>query len=257
MTLPDGFTYEIEDPYRYPSGPHRFRPAPLRRGNPPPVVREAGRAPDGPCTACAACASRCGRPTPSASAWSATSTNGTAAATPCARAARPACGKSSFPASQQGDLYKFEIKTRYMGYVAMKADPYGFASELRPKTASVVWDLNRYQWHDASGWPSAPGRGRVSTRPSPSTKCTWARGGASPTRMGIAGSPTASWPTSWCLTSRRWASRTSSCCRSRSIPFDGSWGYQTTGYFAPTIALRHAGRLPLLRRPGAPGAASA
>ena len=53
------------------------------------------------------------------------------------------------PGLAQGDLYKYEIKSRQTGYMVTKSDPYAFAAELRPKTASVVWDLNTYQWNDA------------------------------------------------------------------------------------------------------------
>lgn len=52
------------------------------------------------------------------------------------------------PGLRQGDLYKYEIKTKYMGYVAVKTDPFGLASEMRPNTASIVWDLDRYHWGD-------------------------------------------------------------------------------------------------------------
>jgi 1,4-alpha-glucan branching enzyme len=52
------------------------------------------------------------------------------------------------PGLQQGDLYKFEVKSRYHGYLAVKSDPYAHLSEMRPNTSSVIWDLNRYQWHD-------------------------------------------------------------------------------------------------------------
>jgi 1,4-alpha-glucan branching enzyme len=48
----------------------------------------------------------------------------------------------------QGTTYKFEVKSRFKGYLAQKSDPYAFYSELRPNSASVVWDLNKYQWGD-------------------------------------------------------------------------------------------------------------
>ena len=48
----------------------------------------------------------------------------------------------------QGEVYKYEIKSRHDGYLVLKSDPYGFAAELRPKTASVVWDVNKFSWND-------------------------------------------------------------------------------------------------------------
>ncbi|MBX7251579.1 MAG: 1,4-alpha-glucan branching protein GlgB [Candidatus Promineofilum sp.] len=53
------------------------------------------------------------------------------------------------PGLGEGTLYKYEIKTHYQGYMVSKADPVGFASEMRPKTASVVWDIDKHQWGDA------------------------------------------------------------------------------------------------------------
>ena len=48
----------------------------------------------------------------------------------------------------QGTVYKYEIQTHYKGYRVNKTDPVGFASELRPANASVVWDLSQYEWGD-------------------------------------------------------------------------------------------------------------
>ena len=52
------------------------------------------------------------------------------------------------PGLGEGTLYKYEIKTHYQGYMVTKADPVGFAAEMRPKNASVVWDIEKYQWQD-------------------------------------------------------------------------------------------------------------
>lgn len=52
------------------------------------------------------------------------------------------------PGLGEGELYKFEIKSRLNDHIAVKADPYAFHFEVRPKSASIVYDITRYQWHD-------------------------------------------------------------------------------------------------------------
>ena len=46
-----------------------------------------------------------------------------------------------------GAVYKYEIKFKN-GDPALKADPYANYAELRPNTASIVWDLDEYKWND-------------------------------------------------------------------------------------------------------------
>ncbi|MCC6932197.1 MAG: 1,4-alpha-glucan branching protein GlgB [Deltaproteobacteria bacterium] len=49
---------------------------------------------------------------------------------------------------KQGQLYKYYIESKYNEYCVEKADPYAFAAEVRPRTASRLWDINAYQWQD-------------------------------------------------------------------------------------------------------------
>lgn len=51
------------------------------------------------------------------------------------------------PELKQGTIYKYEVKTK-AGQPMLKADPYSGYSELRPNTASIVWDMDSYQWND-------------------------------------------------------------------------------------------------------------
>lgn len=51
------------------------------------------------------------------------------------------------PENLEGHLYKYEIKTSD-GNVLLKSDPYAFYSELRPHTASIVYNIKGYQWND-------------------------------------------------------------------------------------------------------------
>lgn len=46
-----------------------------------------------------------------------------------------------------GEHYKYEIKNN-KGHIYEKSDPYGFQQEVRPRTASIVSDLNSYSWQD-------------------------------------------------------------------------------------------------------------
>jgi len=138
------------------------------------------------------------------------------------------------PGLRQGDLYKYEIKTRYMGYMASKSDPFAFASELRPKTASVIWDLNRYEWHD-SQWMAARRERQRFDAPLAIYEVhlgSWKR------------EPDLQYGERW-LTYRELAESLVPYVKGMGYthielmpiteyPFDGSWGYQTIGYYAPT-----------------------
>jgi 1,4-alpha-glucan branching enzyme len=47
-----------------------------------------------------------------------------------------------------GTTYKYEVRSHNQGYRAIKSDPYGFYAEVRPNTASIVYDINQYVWQD-------------------------------------------------------------------------------------------------------------
>ena len=132
---------------------HRFRSASVRRRHASPrrsrsSARTASRSDRPP-----ACISPSGRRTPSASAWSATSTAGTAACTRCGCCCRTASGSSSFPISRTARNTSSR-SARRQGALLKKSDPFGVAFEVPPRSASVVRDISGYQWRD-DDWMTA------------------------------------------------------------------------------------------------------
>ncbi len=136
------------------------------------------------------------------------------------------------PGVHTGALYKYAIESRYGGYRVEKADPFAFAAEIRPQTASKVWDLAGYAWRDAE-WLARRGRAGALDAPVSIYEVhlgSWMRVREEGNR--------------W-LTYRELADRLPAYVREAGFthvellpitehPFDGSWGYQTVGYFAPT-----------------------
>src|SRR4030088_375141 len=135
------------------------------------------------------------------------------------------------PGIGQGTLYKYSIKPRFSKSRIDKADPFGFAAELRPRTASVVWDLAHYEWGDQD-WTDRRSERQALTAP-----------------ISIYEVHLGSWKrvpdTQGCLTYRDLAEQLAEYCQMMGYthvelmpisehPFDPSWGYQTVGYYAPT-----------------------
>ena len=137
------------------------------------------------------------------------------------------------PGAKQGQRYKFRITPRGGGAALEKADPFAFHCETPPRTASVIWDLD-YPWGDAD-WMRE--RGRRNARDAPVAIYelhlgSWRRRTA----------PDGKWqPFSY----RELAPQLVEYLSAQGFthveflpimehPFYGSWGYQTTGYFAPT-----------------------
>jgi 1,4-alpha-glucan branching enzyme len=136
------------------------------------------------------------------------------------------------PGLPEGTLYKYEIRSREHGTLLLKADPYAFAGELRPRTASVVRDLSTYTWQD-DAWMAARSKWDPLTAPLAIYEVhlgSWMRIPDQNDR--------------W-LTYEELAAQLIPYAIDLGYthlelmpvtehPFDGSWGYQATGYFAAT-----------------------
>jgi 1,4-alpha-glucan branching enzyme len=130
----------------------------------------------------------------------------------------------------QGTIYKYSIKPRFSTGRFEKSDPFGFAAELRPRTASMVWDLSRYAWHDDE-WIAQRRQAQALDAP-----------------ISIYEVHLGSWkrlPENAFLNYRDLGRELAEYCQTMGYthvellpvsehPLDASWGYQTVGYFAPT-----------------------
>ena len=133
---------------------------------------------------------------------------------------------------KKGDMYKFLIYTEN-GTKLYKADPYANQAELRPGTASVVTDITQFKWSDTV-WMNARAKCNLFKEPMAIYEChigSWMK------------HPTSE--NDGFYSYRDFADRIIKYLKEMKYthielmgiaehPFDGSWGYQVTGYYAPT-----------------------
>jgi 1,4-alpha-glucan branching enzyme len=134
------------------------------------------------------------------------------------------------PGLSGGELYRYHVKSRHQNFQIEKADPYAFYSEKRPNNASVVYDINGYEWGDAAWMEQRTTRDHLNSP------------------MSIYEVHLGSWrrkPDGGFLSYRELADQLVQYCVEMGYthvellpvaehPLDASWGYQVTGYFAPT-----------------------
>ena len=134
------------------------------------------------------------------------------------------------PTLSAGEMYKFEIRNRFSGRILVKSDPYGQQFQLRPDTASIIAVQTAYSWHDKS-WLAHRGKSSWLHQP-----------------MSIYEVHLGSWrktPDGGFLNYRELAKALTIYLKDLNFthiellpvnehPLDASWGYQTTGYYAPT-----------------------
>ena len=144
------------------------------------------------------------------------------------------------PGLGKGTIYKYEVKTR-SGDAMLKADPYGTYTEMRPNNASIVWDVNGYDWSDKI-WMENREKTQGKDKPMSIYEVhlgSWIR---KPLEEDEDGDPVAG---SEFYNYRELAVRLAEYVREMGYthvellpvmehPLDASWGYQVTGYYAPT-----------------------
>jgi 1,4-alpha-glucan branching enzyme len=136
------------------------------------------------------------------------------------------------PGIRKGAAYKYHIQSRFRGYRVDKTDPFSLFGEVPPRTASIVWDLG-YSWEDGDWMGKRAGANNAQTAPWSIYEVhlgSWMRVLEEEERP---------------LTYRELAPRLAEYVKNMGFthvqflpvmehPFYGSWGYQVTGYFAPT-----------------------
>ncbi len=135
------------------------------------------------------------------------------------------------PELGHGGVYKYHIRSRYHMYTVDKTDPYGYYNEVPPRTASIVWDLD-YQWSDAEWMRKRHAKNKFEAPISiyEVHLGSWMRVPEEGNRS---------------LTYRELAVKLADYVHDMGFthveflpvmehPFFGSWGYQITGYFAPS-----------------------
>ena len=135
------------------------------------------------------------------------------------------------PGLEQGATYKFEIRGQG-GFLSQKSDPYAFAAEVRPRTASRVWGLDNYEWQDGEWMTDRRTRDTLNAPISVYEVHlgSWKRVTGEEDRF---------------LSYREFADDLIPYVKDLGFthiellplsehPFDGSWGYQTLGYYAVT-----------------------
>ena len=155
------------------------------------------------------------------------------------------------PELTSGMSYKYEVKN-WEGHIYEKSDPYGFHQEVRPKTASIVADLNQYEWQD-DDWMEQRRNTEPLNQPISVYEIhlgSWMHAAAAekPQLLSGEGEPVA--VSEWnedarFLTYYELVDKLIPYVKELGYthiellpiaehPFDGSWGYQVTGYYAPT-----------------------
>jgi len=135
------------------------------------------------------------------------------------------------PGIDKGALYKYHIVSRTNNYTVDKNDPFAFYCELPPGTASIVWDLD-YQWNDTT-WMQNRRQANSLNVPISIYEVhlgSWKRDPSDPKRVlscGELGPQLSKYVQEAGFTHIEFLPI-------MEHPFYGSWGYQTTGYFAPS-----------------------
>lgn len=138
--------------------------------------------------------------------------------------------KIFIPGIKEGDVYKYAIMPQHGGPHIMKADPYGYYAEVAPATASRVYDMNHYEWQDAE-WQEKKQRTQSYGQPMLTYEVhlgSWRR---TPEGNQLSYRDMAEQLVSYAKEMNYTHIEFMPLCEH---PYEGSWGYQATGYYAAT-----------------------